>query len=233
MNGPSARLLAALLCSLCAEASPAAAVSSATITADRSNPYAGFVHEAAQRFGIPASWVRAIIHLESRGNPRAISPKGAMGLMQIMPSTWFGLRRTYRLGSNAFDPHDNILAGTALLKELYLRYGVPGAFAAYNAGPTRLQEQLDGLRPLPGETVQYLAMLDRALPERVSRDALALSSPTDWRTAGLFSPGLAAQDLFIDRSPNQTPAVAPKPSSSFALAPQSGDLFVTQLATTR
>ena len=68
---------------------------------------------------------------------RAISPKGAIGLMQIMPDTWTGLRRRYGLGIDPFDPHDNILAGAAYLRELHDRYGVPGFLAAYNAGPAR------------------------------------------------------------------------------------------------
>ena len=66
---------------------------------------------------------------------RAISPKGAMGLMQLMPETWAALRARYGLGRDAFDPHDNILAGAAFLREMHDRYGSPGFLAAYNAGP--------------------------------------------------------------------------------------------------
>ncbi len=51
-------------------------------------PFAAFVAEASRRFGIPAAWIRAVMHAESFGDVRAISPKGAMGLMQIMPDTW-------------------------------------------------------------------------------------------------------------------------------------------------
>ena len=116
-----------------ADAEPIAAKPpSVAVTADQ---VAGFVAEASQRFGIPASWIRAIMHAESREDPRAVSPKGAMGLMQIMPSTWAILRVRHRLGANPFDPHDNILAGAAFLRELHDRYGSPGFLAAYNAGP--------------------------------------------------------------------------------------------------
>jgi soluble lytic murein transglycosylase-like protein len=57
-----------------------------------SDPFAAFVAEASQRFGIPASWIRAVMQVESVGDVRALSARGAMGLMQIMPQTWSGLR---------------------------------------------------------------------------------------------------------------------------------------------
>ena len=79
--------------------------------------------EAAQRFAIPASWIRAVMRVESFGDPRALSPKGAMGLMQIMPDTWSELRSRHGLGADPYDPHDNIIAGAAYLRELHDRYG--------------------------------------------------------------------------------------------------------------
>ena len=72
---------------------------------------------------------------ESGGDARALSPKGAMGLMQIMPGTWAELRLRYGLGADPYDPHDNITAGAAYLREMHDRYGEPGFLAAYNAGP--------------------------------------------------------------------------------------------------
>ena len=74
-------------------------------TADR---FTTFVAEAAQRFGIPATWIRIVMRAESFGEVHAISPKGAMGLMQIMPETWAHLRVRYSLGADPYDPHDNI-----------------------------------------------------------------------------------------------------------------------------
>jgi FMN phosphatase YigB (HAD superfamily) len=68
---------------------------------DRTAPasrYAAFTAEAAQRFRIPGAWIEAVLRVESAGNPRAVSPAGAMGLMQVMPGTWAGLRTRYRLG---------------------------------------------------------------------------------------------------------------------------------------
>jgi soluble lytic murein transglycosylase-like protein len=71
--------------------------------------------------------------------------------MQIMPETWAHLRVRYGLGA------DNILAGAAYLRELYDRYGSPGFLAAYNAGPTRYEDHLTTSRPLPAETLAYVA----------------------------------------------------------------------------
>lgn len=116
--------------------------------------HADFVEQAALRFGVPLHWIRAVINVESAGDVRARSPKGAMGLMQIMPEAWAELRLRYDLGNDPYDPHDNILAGTAYLRELFDRYGSPGFLAAYNAGPARYEEHLAG-RSLPAETQAY------------------------------------------------------------------------------
>ncbi len=124
-----------------------------------SGRFARFVSEAALRFGIPTSWITAVMRAESRGVVRAISPKGAMGLMQIMPDTGSGLRSRYGLGADPFDPHYNILAGAAYLRELHDRHGALGFLAAYNAGPGRYEDHLATGRPLPAETRAYVAAL--------------------------------------------------------------------------
>ena len=125
---------------------------------------------------------------ESRGVVRAVSPKGAMGLMQIMPETWAGLRSRYGLGADPFDPHDNILAGAAYLRELHDRYGAPGFLAAYNAGPGRYEDHLATGRPLPAETRAYVAALAPLLRDDGSA-AGATSSPRSsdsWTSSPLF-----------------------------------------------
>ena len=98
------------------------------------------IKEASQRFGIPARWIEAVITAESSGEPKAVSPKGAMGLMQLMPETWAELRDQHDLGADPFDARMNILAGTAYLKAMQDRFGYPALFAAYNqrrTGPLR------------------------------------------------------------------------------------------------
>lgn len=127
------------------------------VSAQTSNiPYAAEVAEAAQRFDIPATWIRAVMGAESAGDPGAVSSAGAMGLMQIMPGTWAALRIRHHLGRDPYDPRDNILVGAAYLRELHDRYGSPGFLAAYNAGPDRYEASLEG-RPLPSETRAYVA----------------------------------------------------------------------------
>ena len=122
----------------------------------------GHIAEASARFGIPDSWIRRVMLAESGGrtmhNGRPIvSHAGAQGLMQLMPGTWREMRAAHGLGSDPHDPRDNILAGTAYLRLMYDRFGYPGLFAAYNAGPARYLEHLTAGRRLPAETVAYVA----------------------------------------------------------------------------
>ena len=70
--------------------------------ADAVAPWSQFVSEAAERFAIPAAWIHAVMRVESHGNVKAVSPKGAVGLMQIMPATYAELRERYALGGDPF-----------------------------------------------------------------------------------------------------------------------------------
>ena len=131
------------------------------------------VSEAANLFALPEAWVNAVMARESGGrltlNGRPItSSAGAMGLMQIMPKTYADLRRRYALGVDPHAPRDNIFAGTAYLRQMYTRYGYPGMFAAYNAGPGRLDAYLAGKKPLPAETMAYLSAIAPGLETRFS-----------------------------------------------------------------
>ena len=129
--------------------------------ADEVERWRPMIEEASTRFGIPTSWIERVMRAESRGltmlNGRPIrSHAGAMGLMQIMPATWAKMRAHLALGTNPDDPRDNILAGTYFLRLMYDRFGYPGLFGAYNAGPGAYAAYLAGTRRLPGETVAYL-----------------------------------------------------------------------------
>lgn len=159
------RIAACFLAPLSATQFPLSATAEDAIAASASltsNPlpiasYAAFVTEASRRFAIPAHWIRAVIQVESAGNAQAISPRGALGLMQIMPETWVELSVRYDLGIDPLDPRDNILAGTAYLREMLDRFGPEGFLAAYNAGPRRYEEHLATGRPLPADTQAYVA----------------------------------------------------------------------------
>ena len=112
------------------------------------------------------------------------SGAGAMGLMQVMPETYDGAAQTATaLATIRIDPHDNILAGTAYLREMYDIYGSPGFLAAYNAGPRRLDDYLSNNRPLPDETRRYVAMIGPNIVRRVSEHALAGRRLRDERAA--------------------------------------------------
>jgi hypothetical protein len=123
------------------------------------DPWGPYIREASARYRVPERWVRAVMKQESGGEQQATSSAGAMGLMQVMPATYEGLRVRYQLGDDPYDPHNNILAGTAYMREMYDRFGAPGFLAAYNAGPERVDRYLGGRANLPDETVNYLAAI--------------------------------------------------------------------------
>ena len=168
------------------------------------------IEEASARFGIPRDWIRRVMRAESGGRTALASrpitsSAGAMGLMQLMPGTWAEMRSLHGLGPDPHDPHDNILAGTAFLRAMYDRFGYPGLFAAYNAGPGRYARHLAASRRLPAETAAYVAAIGLIEPEHALAlrkappgagvlVALAGPRPSDLRS----TPAPAAQNaLFV------------------------------------
>ena len=189
------------------------------------NPFAGFVAEASHRFALPVSSIRAVMQTESGGDVRALSPKGAMGLMQIMPATWAELRQQYGLGTDPYDPRDNITAGAAYLRDLLDRFGERGFLAAYNAGPGRYEEHLATGRPLPSETLSYIATVTSLLDGTLVTGSPAAAS---WVSSSLFvTTAKAAQAPFqtsLKEASRHQSASAP-PSTSIHLTPLSDGLF--------
>lgn len=198
----------------------------------RTHPIGDHIAQAARRFGIPVAWIRAVMGAESAGDERAVSRKGAMGLMQIMPDTWSELRARYGLGRDPFDPRDNILAGAAYLREMHDRYGSPGFLAAYNAGPQRYDDYLAGVRDLPTETRAYVALLAPLIGSKPLDDAATIApDPFAWTRSPLFivrangsgSAGPSQQQ----RAPGDN-ATTPRARDAAALSPRSSSLFVAQ-----
>jgi soluble lytic murein transglycosylase-like protein len=139
-----------------------AAISPLSTSADPVARWQPIISEASIRFGIPPNWIERVIRAESGGRAtregRLVRSRvGAIGLMQLMPATWADMRQIYHLGADPDDPHDNIIAGTAYLRQMYDRFGYPGLFAGYNAGPARYSLSLATGERLPTETVVYLA----------------------------------------------------------------------------
>lgn len=120
---------------------------------DEARPYDTLIVQQAARHGVREDLVRAVIQVESAFNPRAVSPAGAMGLMQLMPSTarQFGV-------VNAFDPAQNVTAGVAYLRQLLDRYDNNErlALAAYNAGPSAVDRHGQTIPPIR-ETRRYVS----------------------------------------------------------------------------
>lgn len=190
------------------------------------------IAEAARRFGIPAAWIRAVIATESGGDPRAVSPKGAMGLMQIMPATWTELRGRHDLGTDPYDPRDNILAGAAYLREMRDRYGAPGLLAAYHAGPGRYEDYLATGRPLPAATIAYVATLALLIGSEPLPDGAAIAAdPRAWTRSALFvTQGArkpAANSPSAEHRSNSISAT-PIPRDAPGITPQSNGLFVAR-----
>ncbi|MGY3080204.1 hypothetical protein ACVWZZ_006612 [Bradyrhizobium sp. LM6.10] len=191
-------------------------------------PFADFVEQASRRFGVPERWIRTVIDVEGAGDVRARSPKGAMGLMQIMPETWAELRLRYDLGNNPYDPRDNILAGTAYLRDLHDRYGSPGFLAAYNAGPGRYEEHLTG-RPLPAETKAYLQKLVPLIGSDIAASSAVagLRPPAAALFVARFESTNTADPQQSGRSSNRAPAATSVHDISAIVPPATG-LFVAR-----
>ncbi len=233
-SSPARRLTALLLSGLLI-ASPftgvALAESAPAARPQRAHPIADYIAEAARRFGIPAAWIWAVMGAESAGDARAVSHKGAMGLLQIMPDTWSALRTRYGLGRDPFDPRDNILAGAAYLREMHDRYGSPGFLAAYNAGPQRYDEYLAGVRALPAETRAYVAMLAPLIGGKALERATTIpaADPLAWTRSPLFV--MRTNDGAHAGPSQEQPvasgnATAPRAHDAISLSPRSSGLFV-------
>jgi hypothetical protein len=158
-----------------------------------SDPWGPYIREASTRFDVPETWVRALMRVESGGSQYNASGQlitsnvGAMGLMQVMPETYDDLRSRYNLGSDPFEPHNNILAGVAYMRAMYDQYGSPAFLAAYNAGPTRLDDYLANRHPLPAETRHYVAMIGPSVVG-ISPNSRSLAENVAYNTIPIYIP---------------------------------------------
>lgn len=183
--------------------------------ADPLDRWSEHVAEASLRFGVPQAWIRRVMRAESGGrtmlNGRPIvSHAGAQGLMQLMPGTWSAMRAAHGLGNDVHDPRDNILAGTAYLRAMYDRFGYPGLFAAYNAGPGRYAEHLATGRRLPAETVAYVTAVGGRGTERpaAAGPGQLAAAATEPRGNGVFVTLSQSRPQEVER------AAPPEPASS-------------------
>jgi hypothetical protein len=132
--------------------------------------YDPIIAAASRKYGVPESYIRSVMQVESGGRPDAVSGAGAGGLMQIMPATYEELRREHGLGVDRFDPTNNINAGAAYMRQMYDQFGDWGdAFGAYNAGPGRMRQVKAGQRGLPAETRKYIPAVQAGYRSGVAR----------------------------------------------------------------
>jgi len=128
-----------------------------SVVSSRARAYDDLISEHSRTNGVRADLVRAVMQVESGFNPYARSPKGAMGLMQLMPATakQYGVK-------NAFNPAENVRAGVAYLRELIDRYENKEelALAAYNAGPGAVDKHGQTVPPFR-ETLSYVAQINK------------------------------------------------------------------------
>jgi soluble lytic murein transglycosylase-like protein len=141
-------------------------------------PYRELVEAAAARYRVDADLITSVIAVESNFDPKALSPKNARGLMQLLPET------AERLGvQNIYDPQENIDAGTRYLRELLQRYNndLALALAAYNAGPERVQQY--GRVPPFEETLSYVRRVKRSYEKSKSKASAKKPAPAGAMTA--------------------------------------------------
>lgn len=158
------------------------------------------IEEASSRFDVPTTWIEGVMRAESGGQTmlRGVairSPAGAIGLMQLMPGTWADMRSALHLGADPDNPHDNILAGTFYLRLMYDRFGYPGLFAAYNAGPGRYAGHLATGTALPAETRAYLHKVGGTAEPPPNAPGLFAIAPHDGRAR--VAVGQSEATLFV------------------------------------
>lgn len=168
-------------------------------TAPSGPPYRELVSAAAARYGVDAELISSVMEVESHFDAKAISPKNARGLMQLLPQT------AARLGvKDIFDPQENIDAGTRYLKELLQLYNnnLTLALAAYNAGPDKVQKY--GNVPPYRETVSYVNQVTRKYQKSKSATSAKPAPAAPKAAAGATPPGTSATP------PSPPPSPGPK-----------------------
>ncbi len=154
------------------------------VLAERARAYDSLITEHSRTNGVRADLVRAVMQVESGFNPDARSPKGAMGLMQLMPATakQYGVK-------NAFNPVENVRGGVAYLRELLDRYGNNEelALAAYNAGPGAVDKHGQNVPPYR-ETKSYVAQINKMAGRPAAMRDKTIVKGTDLTTDGRAIP---------------------------------------------
>jgi hypothetical protein len=194
--------------------------------------FANLIEEASRRFAVPVHWIRAVMTLESAGDVRARSPKGAMGLMQIMPETWARSAHASSLRRRSLRSARQHPGGRGVPPRAAPPIWLTRFPCAYNAGPGRYEHYLAG-RPLPAETRADVAALAPLFGggEFAGPISVAVGHSRSWTEAPLFigrPEGASAADrVSAERRSNHVPASDPTRNIS-ALVPQARSLFIVR-----
>ena len=182
-------------------------------------PYDDLIHEESRRSGVPVNFIKSTIFIESGGDPNAVSPQGAQGLMQLMPGTQGDLGV-----DQPFDPAQNIRGGVDYIKPLYDKYGPVGGYGAYHMGPAGYQQAMEGQRPIGPNTQQAMdRMQQHYQPEQQGgapgQQTVVQPDPSQYRDpfdsqADLTKPG---QPIY-----EQAPEGPPQPSRAEGFSPPMG-----------
>ena len=141
-----------------------------------------------------------------------------MGLMQMMPQTYKELRTRYGLGADPYDPHDNVMAGAAYLREMYNAYGFPRFLAAYNAGPGRLNDCLQHNRPLPDDTRRFMARIETHIADLGSRRRQTPENARQTASVVERARPMPASFTFLDAPPRDIVGLVVTPAMAEPLA---------------
>lgn len=195
------------------------------------NPWGPYIYEASQRFSVPQSWIRAVMQQESGGHQYmnghlTRSVHGAVGLMQIKPDTYAELAQRYHLGSDPYNPHDNIMAASGYIRELYNRFGSPDFLVAYSCGPQCMENHRTRGVSLPSYARSYLASVSPHLNDPVP----ASSMPVQPQPA--IIPAQSAPVQVAAATQPYGPASAPALEDDVLAPPSAGDNTATLDAST-
>lgn len=202
------------------------------------NPWGPYILEASERFSIPQSWIRAVMQQESGGHQYmnghlTRSVHGAVGLMQIKPDTYAELAQRYHLGSDPYNPHDNIMAGTGYIRELYDRFGSPDFLGAYNCGPQCMENHRSRGAPLPGYARTYMAAITPHLNDPVPPSTLPVQTEPNLAPQQI-APVQVVQNTAQPYGPASAPPLEdetlPPPSAGADSPAQQDDSTTMQLA---
>jgi Transglycosylase SLT domain len=161
--------------------------------------YANLIRSAAAKHGLDEALIERVIAEESNFNPRAVSRKDALGLMQLLPKT-----ATRYAVANVFDPAQNIDAGAHYLRDLLKQYqgNLPLALAAYNAGP-EMVERYGGIPPFP-ETQNYVRRITAELAKLKASSKIGSRKQVQLGAIDASLSGLSGQRAPSDRAHNRT-----------------------------